>query len=279
MFERVDPDEVRRAVAQAIAEDVGAGDLTASLLPEDKTAAATVISREPAVLCGQDWFDGVYAQLDPAVSVEWLAGDGQAVEPDQPLCRLSGPVRSLVTGERTALNFLQLLSGTATAARRYAEAVAGTGTRVLDTRKTIPGLRAAQKYAARCGGCTNHRLGLFDAILIKENHIYACGSIEAAIRTARNEHPGVTVEIEVENLDELEAALSAGADTVMLDNFALDALREAVRRTAGRAALEASGNVDMEGLRRIAETGVDYISIGAITKHVRAVDLSMRFEG
>ena len=264
-------------VALALAEDVGAGDLTAALIPEDARAEATVISRETAVLCGAPWFDAVFRQLDPRVTIDWRAADGDRIEPNQVLCTLRGPARALLTGERTALNFLQMLSGTATLARRFADTVAGTGATILDTRKTLPGLRLAQKYAVRCGGCQNHRIGLFDAVLIKENHIMAAGSITNAIAAARRLHPGVTVEVEVENLAELEEALAAGPDIVMLDNFDLATMAEAVRIAGGRVKLEASGNVSFDTVRQIAETGVDYISIGGLTKDVRAVDLSMRF--
>ena len=265
-------------VALALAEDVGSGDLTAALIPEDAQAEATVISREDAVLCGTAWFDAVFRQLDPRIHIEWRAADGDRVEPDQGLCTLRGPARAMLTGERTALNFLQALSGTATLARCYADRVAGTGATILDTRKTLPGLRLAQKYAVRCGGCQNHRIGLFDAVLIKENHIMAAGSITNAIAAARRLHPGVTVEVEVENLAELEEALVARPDIVMLDNFDLATMAEAVRITAKRLKLEASGNVNFDTVRPIAETGVDYISIGGLTKDVRAVDLSMRFK-
>jgi len=264
-------------VALALAEDVGAGDLTAALIPEDARAEATVISRETAVLCGAAWFDAVFRQLDPRVAIDWRAADGDRIEPNQVLCTLRGPARALLTGERTALNFLQMLSGTATLARRFADTVAGTGATILDTRKTLPGLRLAQKYAVRCGGCQNHRIGLFDAVLIKENHIMAAGSITNAIAAARRLHPGVTVEVEVENLAELEEALAARPDIVMLDNFDLATMAEAVRIAGGRVKLEASGNVSFDTVRQIAETGVDYISIGGLTKDVRAVDLSMRF--
>ena len=265
-------------VALALAEDVGGGDLTAALIPEDARAEATVISRERAVLCGAAWFDAVFRQLDPRIHIEWGAADGDRVEPNQWLCTLRGPARAMLTGERTALNFLQALSGTATLARRYADLVAGTGATILDTRKTLPGLRLAQKYAVRCGGCQNHRIGLFDAVLIKENHIMAAGSIRNAIATARRLHPGVTVEVEVESLAELEEALASRPDIVMLDNFDLATMTEAVRLTAKRVKLEASGNVNFDTVRAIAETGVDYISIGGLTKDVRAVDLSMRFK-
>ncbi len=264
-------------VALALAEDVGGGDLTAALIPEEALAEATVISRENAILCGAAWFNAVFQQLDARIAIDWQAADGDRITPDQHLCTLRGPARALLTGERTALNFLQLLSGTATLARRYADAVAGTRAAILDTRKTLPGLRLAQKYAVRCGGCRNHRIGLFDAVLIKENHIMAAGSIGKAIAAARRLHPEVTVEVEVENLAELAEALTAQPDIVMLDNFDLATMVEAVNVTGGRVKLEASGNVNFETVRPIAETGVDYISIGGLTKDVRAVDLSMRF--
>ncbi len=264
-------------VALALAEDVGDGDLTAALIPAEAQAEATVISRENAILCGVAWFDAVFRQLDVRIAVVWQAADGDRIAPDQRLCTLQGPARALLTGERTALNFLQMLSGIATLARRYADAVAGTRATILDTRKTLPGLRLAQKYAVRCGGCRNHRIGLFDAVLIKENHIMAAGSIGKAITVARCLHPGVTVEVEVENLAELAEALTAQPDIVMLDNFDLATMAEAVNITSGRVKLEASGNVNFDTVRPIAETGVDYISIGGLTKDVRAVDLSMRF--
>lgn len=264
-------------VALALAEDVGSGDLTAALIPEHAQAEATVVSREVAILCGTTWFDAVFRQLDPGIAIDWRAADGDRIESEQLLCTLRGPARPLLTGERTALNFLQLLSGTATLARRYADAVSGTKAVILDTRKTLPGLRLAQKYAVRCGGCRNHRIGLFDAVLIKENHIMAAGSIGNAIATARRLHPGVTVEVEVENRAELEEALAARPDIVMLDNFDPAAMAEAVRIVDGRVKLEASGNVNFDTVRGIAETGVDYISIGGLTKDVRAIDLSMRF--
>ncbi len=265
------------AVALALAEDVGSGDLTAALIPEDAQAEASVISREPAILCGADWFTAVFRQLDARIAVDWAAADGDRIMPDQQLCALHGSARALLTGERTALNFLQLLSGVATLARRYADAVAGTGATILDTRKTLPGLRLAQKYAVRCGGCQNHRIGLFDAVLIKENHIIAAGSIGNAIGTARRLHPGVTLEVEVENFTELDEALAARPDIIMLDNFTLADMARAVKITGSRAKLEASGNVNFDTVRPIAETGVDYISIGGLTKDVRALDLSMRF--
>ena len=274
---RPDPAVVAADAARALAEDVGAGDLTAALIPAGQRMAANVISREAGVLCGTDWFEAIFHGIDPAIRITWRVRDGDALTRDLVLCELEGPARGLLTGERTALNFLQTLSGTATAANRYVAVVAGTPTRILDTRKTLPGLRHAQKYAVRCGGAHNHRQGLFDGILIKENHIHAAGSIAAAVAQAKRLHPGIPVEVETENLDELHEALAAGAEIIMLDNYGLDEMREACRIVAGRARLEASGNVDMESLRAIAETGVDYISIGAITKHLRALDLSMRF--
>lgn len=276
------PPDLAEQVARALAEDVGTGDLTAALVPAGRTGRATVITREAAVLCGRPWFDEVFRQLDPSVRVSWYAVEGSAVVPNQLLCRLEGPARSLLTGERTALNFLQTLSATATLARRYAERLAGLPCRVLDTRKTIPGLRLAQKYAVRCGGGSNHRLGLYDGILVKENHIMAAGSIAAAVTAARAQGATVPVEVEVETLDELRQTLDAGADMALLDEFSLDDMRAAVAMNRshprGPIKLEASGSVTLETLRTIAETGVDFISVGSLTKHVRAVDLSMRFE-
>lgn len=269
---------IARQVALALQEDLGEGDLTAGLIDADADSRVEILCRESAVLCGSDWFDEAFRQLDPAVSIEWLARDGDRLQPDQILCRLQGNTRSLLSGERTALNYLQTLSGTATQARRYADAVAGTGARVLDTRKTLPGLRLQQKYAVSCGGCANHRIGLFDAILIKENHIHAAGSAAQALRTARDSAPeGVSIEIEVESLEQLSEVLEAGAERVLLDNFDLQGLRQAVDMNAGQARLEASGNVNLETIRGIAQTGVDDISVGALTKDVRAIDLSMRF--
>jgi len=258
-------------------EDIGSGDITAAIIPETVTAEAEVLTREAMVLCGQAWFDAVFKELDPRVRIDWLCAEGEAVDAGATLCRLGGPARALLTGERTALNLLQTLSATATVARRYAEAVAGTGCKVLDTRKTIPGLRQAQKYAVAVGGCHNHRIGLYDGVLIKENHVMAAGSISAAIRIAR-ELTAVPVEVEVETLEQLQEALAAKPDRIMLDNFSLDDLRSAVNITAGRVELEASGNIGLDNIRTIAETGVDFISIGALTKHVKAVDLSMRIK-
>ena len=265
-------------VRTALAEDVGSGDITAALIAPDNQATARVITREGGVLCGNPWVDAVFAELDPAVAIEWQARDGESITAGVSLFTLRGPARALLTGERTALNFLQLLSGTATTCRRYADLVSGTGVKLLDTRKTIPGLRIAQKYAVTCGGCHNHRIGLFDAFLIKENHINACGGIAAAVNTARSHAPGMPVEVEVENLEELEQALAAACDRVMLDNFSLEQMASAVNLAGGRIELEASGNVTEATLRSIAETGVDYISIGALTKDCKALDLSMRLK-
>ena len=270
-------DDLVETVARALAEDIGAGDLTAALIPEDRGATATVITREPMVLCGTAWFDEVFRQLDPRITVAWHHGDGARVAAGDVLCELDGPARPLLTGERTALNFLQLLSGTATRAAEWAAAVAGTRTRVLDTRKTLPGLRTAQKYAVKCGGCDNHRLGLFDGVLIKENHILAAGGIAAAIAAARAASPSVPIEVEVESLAELDEAIAGGADIAMLDNFTNEDTAEAVRRTAGRLKLEASGNVTLARLPGLAALGIDFVSAGALTKDVSAIDLSMRF--
>lgn len=263
-------------VAAALREDVGSGDLTAGLIPAHQQARARIITREAAVVAGTAWVDEVFRVLDPAVEVRWQVADGERVAPDQVLFELQGPARALLTGERSALNFLQLLSGTATRCRHYADLVQDTAVRLLDTRKTLPGLRRAQKYAVTCGGCYNHRIGLFDAFLIKENHIAACGGIAQAVATARQLAPGRPVEVEVENLQELEQALSADADIVMLDELSLADMRTAVALTAGQAKLEASGGVNQDTLLGIAQTGVDYISIGTLTKDVKAIDLSMR---
>ncbi|MFZ5491299.1 MAG: carboxylating nicotinate-nucleotide diphosphorylase [Pseudomonadota bacterium] len=267
-------------VRSALDEDVGAGDLTAGLIPADAQATARVVSREAAVICGRDWFDAVFRQLDPAVQVVWQVADGDAVGADQILCELAGPARAILTGERCALNFLQTLSGTATATRRFVDALGAGHTRLLDTRKTLPGLRLAQKYAVRCGGGHNHRKGLYDAVLIKENHIAAAGSLTAAVQAARRQTPvGTPIEVEVETLDQLREALAAGAPQILLDNFSLPMMRDAVAIAGGRATLEASGGVAMDQLRAIADTGVDFMSVGALTKHLRAVDLSMRVSG
>ena len=276
------PPDLARVVAAAVAEDVGTGDLTAALVPVGRQGRATVITREAAVIAGCPYVDEVFRQVDPSVTVEWQVADGVAVVPNQLLYRLAGPARSLLTGERTALNFLQTLSATATVTRRYVEQLAGLSCRMLDTRKTVPGLRTAQKYAVRCGGGQNHRMGLYDGILVKENHIIAAGSIAAAVTAARASGASVPVEVEVESLDELRQTLDAGADMALLDEFSLVDLRAAVALNRshrnGPIKLEASGSITLETLRAIGETGVDFISVGSLTKHVHAIDLSMRFE-
>lgn len=265
-------------VEAALAEDVGSGDLTAALLHENRMAKATVIAREDGILCGTAWFDEVFSQVDANASVNWLKQDGDAIAENSHLCEITGSARSLLTAERAALNFLQTLSGTATLVNSYAREIAGTGVRILDTRKTIPGLRLAQKYAVLCGGGSNHRIGLYDAVLIKENHIRAAGSISAVLKEAITRFPDVEIEIEVETLDELNEALEAGAKRVLLDNFSVADLSKAVDINRGRARLEVSGNVTRENLAELAATGIDDISIGALTKHLRAFDFSMLFE-
>ena len=268
--------QIKEQVSQALAEDIGGGDITAALISAETQGKATIITREAGVLCGTAFATEAFKQVDERCELSWLVDEGQWVAPDTLLVQIEGPARALLTAERTALNFLQLLSGTATLAHHYAQRVSHTGVRLLDTRKTLPGLRLAQKYAVKCGGCHNHRIGLYDAFLIKENHILAAGSIGRAVSAARQIAPEKLVEVEVENQAELDQALAAGADRIMLDNFSLEDLRAAVIHTAGRAELEASGNVTEETLVTIAETGVDIISIGALTKHVRALDLSLR---
>ncbi|MGF6492989.1 nicotinate-nucleotide pyrophosphorylase (carboxylating) [Luteibacter sp. 621] len=270
--------EILADIDRAFGEDVGPGDATADLLDPNASATAVLTCREDAVLCGTAWFDAAFRKLDPAVQIEWLAADGDRVAAGSAICRIAGKARALVTAERTALNFLQLLSATATVTSRYADAIAGTTTRVLDTRKTIPGLRRAQKYAVLCGGGTNHRIGLFDAMMLKENHIIAAGGIPAAVRAARRIHPSLPLIVEVETLDELAQALEAGADRALLDNFTPQMLKEAVAFTAGRMPLEVSGNVEIDTIRAIADTGVDFISSGALTKNIRAIDLSLRLD-
>ncbi|HWX33274.1 MAG TPA: carboxylating nicotinate-nucleotide diphosphorylase [Steroidobacteraceae bacterium] len=275
------PADLPQQVARALAEDVGTGDVTAALIPADRPGRAVVITREPAIICGIPYAQASFEAIEPRVRLEWRVAEGDSVTADQLLVTLEGPARALLTAERTALNFLQLLSGTATAAHAYAALLEGTNCRLLDTRKTIPGLRSAQKYAVRVGGGHNHRMGLFDGILIKENHIMAAGSIAAAVAAARSAGGGLPVEVEVENLSELRQAIDAGADIAMLDEFSLPAMRDAVAQNAQAARplkLEASGGITAAGIREIAETGVDFISVGSITKHVRAVDLSMRFD-
>jgi nicotinate-nucleotide pyrophosphorylase (carboxylating) len=277
-FELPPATHIAADIERAFAEDMGPGDATAELLPAEAHADAQLTCREAAVIAGTAWFDACFRRLDPDVRIDWEVSDGQRVTPGSVICRLSGHARSLVSAERSALNFLQLLSGTATITADYVAAVAGTATRILDTRKTVPGLRLAQKYAVRCGGGHNHRIGLYDAILVKENHIIAAGSIAAAAQAARRLHPKLLLEVEVENLDELTQALDAGVDRIMLDNFSLPLMVEAVQQTAGRVPLEVSGNVSLDTIGEFARTGVDFISVGALTKHVRAVDLSLRLQ-
>jgi nicotinate-nucleotide pyrophosphorylase (carboxylating) len=275
------PGDLANQVARALSEDIGSGDVTAALIPADQQLRARVITREPAVICGVAWVNETFRQLDPSVTLAWHVHDGETVSANQLLFTLHGPARPILTGERTALNFLQLLSGTATVTRTHADAMAGTDCRVLDTRKTLPGLRTAQKYAVACGGGSNHRIGLYDQILLKENHIAAAGSISAAVSNARRQFPGLRVEVETENLEQVNEALSAGADIIMLDDFSLEDMRRAVavnRASPRPAQLEASGGVSLQSLREIATTGVNFVSVGALTKHVRAIDLSMRFE-
>lgn len=271
-----DATQISADIERAFAEDLGPGDATAGLLPADATAHAELTCRDPAVIAGTAWFDACFRHLDPDVRIHWLVSDGDPVAPGSVICQLDGNARALVTAERSALNFLQLLSATATVTADYVAAVTGTSVRVLDTRKTIPGLRIAQKYAVRCGGGHNQRMGLHDAILIKENHIIAAGGIAQAVAAARTLHPDLLLEVEVENLDELEQALLARVDRIMLDNFEPEQMRQAVELTAGQVPLEVSGNVDLGTIGEFARTGVDFISVGALTKHVRAVDLSLR---
>lgn len=273
-----DAELVRRDVTRALEEDLGSGDLTADLLAADSTASARIVTRESAILCGADWFETCFRMLDSDVGIEWKVREGDRAGAGDVLCHVTGNARALVSAERSALNFVQTLSATATTTSLYVEAIRGTRATILDTRKTLPGLRQAQKYAVRVGGGSNHRIGLFDAILIKENHIAACGSIEAAVARARALHPDAMVEVEVESFSELREALKANVDRVMLDEFELSDLARAVAEVDGRVAIEVSGGVGIDRVRAIAETGVDFISIGALTKHVRAIDLSMRIE-
>jgi nicotinate-nucleotide pyrophosphorylase (carboxylating) len=273
-------DAIAKAVSIALAEDVGSGDLTAGLIGERSVAEASVVVRDEAVLCGRPWFDQVFEQLDPRIEIRWLYADGDALSPQATVCRMTGPARAILTGERTALNFLQLLSGTATATRAFVAAIRGTRARILDTRKTIPGLRSAQKYAVACGGGSNHRMGLYDAVLIKENHIAAAGSLTRAVAAAEAQHGSVLIEVEVETLEQLREALTTNAKRVLLDNFGIEDLRQAVNlRNAGRRELEleASGGINLGNVRAVAGAGIDFISVGEITKHVRAADYSMRF--
>ncbi len=269
---------IQQAVRISLSEDVGSGDITAQLIANDKMAEAQIISREKAIIAGLAWFEEVYRQLDPEVKINWLIKEGEQVSPGQPLAKLSGKARSLLTGERSALNWLQTLSGTATSVSHFVTLLKNTKVKLLDTRKTLPGLRYAQKYAVRCGGGHNHRMGLYDAFLIKENHIQSCGSIANAVEKARMNHPDLAIEVEVESLDELKQTLKARADIILLDNFSLEDMKQAVEINQGQAKLEVSGNVSLDSIASIAATGVDYISAGALTKHVQAVDLSMRFQ-
>ena len=271
--------DIQTVVKHALEEDIRDGDITAMLIPENNQAEATVITREHAIVCGQPWVDEVFRQLDPSVKIEWLVKDGDEIQPGQTLFKLKGSARSLLTGERTALNFLQTLSGTATTAHQYSKLVEGTDINILDTRKTIPGLRLAQKYAVKVGGGHNHRVGLYDAFLIKENHIAACGGITTAVTKAREVAPGKLVEVEVENLEELQQALDAGADIVMLDNFDATAVEAAVTINQKRAKLEVSGNLDATNITKKAILGIDYLSSGSLTKHCKAIDFSMRING
>jgi len=273
------PTDIKEIVCQALAEDIGTGDLTAKLIPGSKQADAHVITRDDAILCGTAWFDEVFHQLDSTITIEWHANDSDSIQSGQTICQVRGPARSVLSGERMALNFLQLLSGTATQTRRYVDAINGTQAKILDTRKTLPALRNAQKYAVTCGGGYNHRMGLYDGILIKENHILAAGSITRAVQQAKATAPaGVMIEVEVEDLAEIKEARAIGSERLLLDNFDLETLRIAVAETRGRAKVEASGGITLENIRAVAETGVDYISIGVLTKDVVAVDYSMRFD-
>jgi nicotinate-nucleotide pyrophosphorylase (carboxylating) len=277
-FLQVPQSVIEENVFNALKEDVGDGDITAELIPHDNISLATVISREACVFCGLDWFEETYRQIDEDILIDWCVDDGDHIDAEQVVCTISGSSQNIVSGERTALNFVQTLSATATLSARYAEKVADTETRVLDTRKTIPGLRMAQKYAVSCGGCENHRLGLFDAFLIKENHINACDGINNAVSEARFHNPELKIEVEVESMDELQQALDAGADRVLLDNFNIETLQQAVKVCKGKIICEASGNITLDNIHAVANTGVDYISTGALTKDIKAIDLSMRFD-
>lgn len=271
------PDGIQETVKLALAEDLGNGDITTALIAANKPARARIISRQHAILCGRPWFDEVFTQLNQHINVEWYVQDSDSIAPEQTICTLEGNARLLLSGERTALNFLHTLSATATITKRYVDAIAGTGCTILDTRKTLPGLRTAQKYAVRCGGGTNHRHGLFDAFLIKENHIAATGSITSAIQAARQQNSNVLLEVEVENLEQLQEAIEAQPDRVLLDNFFIEDLKKAVTITNNRVELEASGNITLKNIRAYAKTGINFISIGSLTKNIEAVDLSMRF--
>ncbi len=277
-FLQVPQSVIEENIFNALKEDVGEGDISAELIPHDNISLATVVSREACVFCGLDWFEETYRQLDEEILIDWCVDDGDNIDADQIICTISGSSQNIVIGERTALNFLQTLSATATTSAHYAKKIADTKTKILDTRKTLPGLRMAQKYAVSCSGCENHRLGLFDAFLIKENHINACDGIHNAVSEARFHSPELNVEVEVENMDELQQAIDAGADRVLLDNFDIEGLQQAVKICEGKIICEASGNITIDNLHSIAKTGVDYISIGALTKNIKAIDLSMRFD-
>lgn len=277
-FLQVPQSTIEENVFNALKEDVGDGDITAELIPHDNISLATVINREACVFCGLDWFEETYRQIDEEILIDWFVDDGDTIDADQIICTISGSSQNIVTGERTALNFVQTLSATATLSAQYADKVKDTTTKILDTRKTIPGLRMAQKYAVSCGGCENHRLGLFDAFLIKENHINACNGIENTVKEARFHNPDLKIEVEVENLDELQQAIDASADHVLLDNFDSKTLEQAVAICKGKIISEASGNITIDNIHDVARTGVDYISIGALTKDIKAIDLSMRFD-
>ncbi len=277
-FLQVPQSIIEENVFNALKEDVGEGDITAELIPHDNISLATVICRDACVFCGLDWFEETYRQIDDEILIDWCVDDGEHIETGQIICTISGSSQNIVTGERVALNFVQTLSATATVSSLYAEKVSNTDTKVLDTRKTIPGLRIAQKYAVSCGGCENHRIGLFDAFLIKENHINACDGIQHAVSEARFHNPDLQVEVEVEDMDELQQAIDAGADRVLLDNFDIEMLRQAVKLCRGKIISEASGNITIDNINEVARTGVDYISTGALTKDIKAVDLSMRFD-
>ena len=273
---KLETSDIQQQVAQALKEDIGSGDVTANLLAADQTSSAIVITRESGVLCGTQWFDQCFLQVEETITIHWQAKDGDLIIPNQTLCTIEGPTRALLTAERAALNFLQTLSATATTTKHYVDALTNTGVKILDTRKTIPGLRLAQKYAVSCGGGMNHRIGLYDMILIKENHVASCGSITAVIKKAQQNNQQCEVEIEVESLKELEEALNAGAQRILLDNFAREDLVKAVAINQRRAKLEVSGNITLENINEVAQTGIDYISSGAITKNIQALDLSMQ---
>lgn len=269
---------IEENVFNALKEDIGSGDITAELIPQDNVSLATVITRENCVFCGLSWFEECYRQIDDEILIDWFVEDGDELDAGQTICTISGSSQKILSGERAALNFIQTLSATATLSKKFADKIKGLSTRILDTRKTIPGLRMAQKYAVSCGGCENHRIGLFDAFLIKENHILACGGIEKAVNEARFYNRDLSVEVEVENLDELQQAIDAGSDRVLLDNFDIDNLEQAVSLCSGTVSCEASGNISLDNVKEIAATGVDYISTGAMTKDIKAIDLSMRFD-